>query len=82
MASNTVIYLEDGTPVNFVYEVTGLGNFARERKHVIEVELYGHRLPVLKLERIQRSKSAIGRDKDKLHIRLIEDFLRCKRGLT
>lgn len=82
MAANTVVYLEDGTPVNFVYEVTGLGSFARERKHVIDLKFYGHRVPVLKLERIQKSKAAIGRDKDKLHISLIRDFLRCQRSIA
>ena len=33
IAANTVVYLEDGTPVNFVYEVTGLGSYSCERKH-------------------------------------------------
>lgn len=28
---------------------------------------------------ISRSKEAIGRDKDKLHIALIREFLRCQR---
>lgn len=27
IAANTVVYLEDGTPVNFVYQVTGLHSF-------------------------------------------------------
>src|SRR5688572_26460112 len=33
MAANTVAYLEDGTPINFVFEVDGLGSFARELRH-------------------------------------------------
>lgn len=79
VAANTVVYLEDGTPVNFVYEVTGLGDFSREQRYVTFAGIHGHNVPVLRLERIMRSKKAIGRDKDKLHILLIRDFLRCRR---
>lgn len=81
IGANTVVYLEDGTPVNFVYEVTGLKRFSRERQHVTFARIHGHEVPVLRLERIVKSKEAVGRDKDKLHILLIRDFLRCKRGL-
>ena len=81
IAANTVVYLEDGTPVNFVYEVTGLGNFSSERRHVTYARIHGHDVPVLRLERILKSKKAIGRDKDKLHILLIKEFLRCRREL-
>jgi hypothetical protein len=80
-AANTVVYLEDGTPVNFVYEVTGLGPFPKEKKHVTTARFHDHDVPVLRLERIVKSKQAIQRDKDKLHIVLIRDFLRCRRGL-
>ena len=81
VAANTVVYLEDGTPVNFVYEVTGLGSFSRERRHMKSVPLDGHKVPMLRLERIMRSKAAVGRDKDKLHIIHIKDFLSCRRRL-
>jgi hypothetical protein len=81
IGANTVVYLEDGTPVNFVYEVTGLRRFSRERQQVAFARIHGHEVPVLRLERIVKSKQAVGRDKDKLHILLIRDFLRCKRGL-
>jgi hypothetical protein len=79
VAANTVVYLEDGTPVNFVYEVTGLGEFANEQRYVIRTRIHGKDLPVLRLERICKSKEAVGRDKDKLHVILIKDFLRCRR---
>jgi hypothetical protein len=81
IAANTVVYLEDGTPVNFVYEVTGLGSFSREKRHITHARIHEHQVPVLRLERIVKSKEAIQRDKDKLHIILIRDFLRCRRGL-
>ena len=80
-AANTVVYLEDGTPVNFVYEVTGLEPFVKEKKHITRARFHGYNVPVLRLERIVKSKEAIRRDKDKLHIVLIREFLRCKRGL-
>lgn len=79
-AANTVVYLEDGTPVNFVYEVTGLGGFSREQRHVIYARIHGYDVPVMRLERILKSKEAIRRDKDKLHILHIRDFLRCRRA--
>jgi hypothetical protein len=79
IAANTVVYLQDGTPVNFVYEVGGLGRFARERRHLVHARIHGRDLPVLRLERILKSKETILRDKDKLHILLIRDFLRCRR---
>ena len=81
IGAKTVVYLEDGTPVNFVYEVTGLDEFSRERRRVAFARIHGHEVPVLRLERIVKSKQAIGRDKDKLHILLIREFLRCRRGL-
>ena len=80
VAANTVVYLEDGTPVNFVYKVTGLGDFSHEQRHVIHARIHGYDVPVLRLERILKSKEAIRRDKDKLHILHIRDFLRCRRA--
>jgi hypothetical protein len=81
IAANTVVYLEDGIPVNFVYEVTGLGTFSMEKRHFTTATIHAHSIPVLRLERIVKSKKAIQRDKDKLHIILIRDFLRCRRGI-
>lgn len=81
VGANTVVYLEDGTPVNFVYEVTGLGKFAAESKRARNVAIAGHRTPVLSLAKIVQSKQAIGRDKDKLHIAQIREFLRCRDAL-
>ena len=82
IGANTVVYLNDGTPINFVYTVTGLGKFAAEYRHSKNLMLRGKEVPVLDLKRIQRSKRAIGRAKDLLHIQLIADFLKCQRGLA
>lgn len=81
VAANTVVYLTDGTPVNFVYQVTGLETFSREMRRVTRTPIHGHTSPVLSLQRILKSKEAIGRDKDRLHILLIRDFLRCRREI-
>ena len=81
MGANTVAYLEDGIPVNFIFEVTGLGSFASELKHSRRLEYHGKRIAVLNLERILKSKKAIQRDKDLAHIIHIQNLLRCRRGL-
>lgn len=80
-AANTVVYAADGTPVNFVYEVNGLGTFQNEFKHTIGISFRGKEIPVLKLERILKSKEYIRRDKDLPHIIQIRDLLRCRRAL-
>lgn len=81
MGANTVAYLEDGTPVNFTFDVTGLDSFAGELKHSPRLEYHGSRIPVLKLERILKSKETIRRDKDLAHIIHIRNLLRCRRAL-
>ncbi len=81
IGANTVVYLDDGTPINFVYKVTGLEDFAAECRHTKKITLRGWEVAVLDLKRIQKSKRAIGRDKDLLHLKLIADFLKCQRGL-
>ena len=80
VAANTVVYLEDGTPVNFVCEVTGLASFSREYKAAKTTKIQGHQIKLLSLEQIRTSKKAIGRDKDKLHVALINEFLRCQQA--
>lgn len=79
-AANTVVYLADGTPVNFAYDVTGLGSFEKELFRSCRLPFQGMLVPVLTLRQISKSKRAIGRDKDKLHLRQISEFLRCRRA--
>lgn len=76
MVRNTVVELQDGTLVNFIYEVTGLGNFANEFKKARQLEFHGQKIHVMRLERIKRSKQAIMRPKDPAHIHYIDETLR------
>jgi hypothetical protein len=72
---NTVVELTDGTLVNFVYEVTGLPEFARVINKARKITWNGIKVAVLPLELIKKSKAAIRRPKDLLHIKLIEQRL-------
>ena len=82
VAANTVVYLKDGTPVNFVFEVDGLRGFESELKNTERMQFHGKRIPVLKLERILKSKETIARDKDLAHIVHIRNLLRCRNGIA
>lgn len=72
---NTVVELADGTLVNFVYEVTGLPEFDRVINKARKMTWNGMKVAVLPLELIKKSKAAIRRPKDLLHIKLIEQRL-------
>ena len=72
---NTVVELSDGTLVNFVYEVTGLPAFGRVVLKARKLIWNGIEVAVLPLELIKKSKQAIRRPKDLLHIELINQRL-------
>ena len=72
---NTVVELADQTLVNFVYEVTGLPAFGRVIGKALKLTWNGVEVAVLPLQLIKKSKQAIGRPKDLLHIELIEQRL-------
>jgi hypothetical protein len=80
-ARSTVVYTPDGTPINFIFEVGGLGSFGAEFKHARKMAFRGKKIPVLKLERILKSKETGRRDKDLPHIIHIRKLLRCRRAL-
>ncbi|HWD93913.1 MAG TPA: hypothetical protein VG938_16405 [Verrucomicrobiae bacterium] len=80
VAANTVVYLDDGTPVNFIFEVDGLKSFESEAKNTERLKFHGKRIHVLKLERILKSKETVARDKDRAHIIHIRNLLRCRRA--
>jgi predicted nucleotidyltransferase len=79
VAANTVVYLEDGTPVNFIFAVDGLKSFESEVENTERLKFHGKRIRVLKLERILKSKETVARDKDLAHIIHIRNLLRCRR---
>ena len=72
---NTVVELADGTLVNFVYEVTGLPAFKSVIAKAHKLNWQGVTVAVLPLELIVKSKAAIRRPKDLLHIELIRQRL-------
>ena len=72
---NTVVELRDGTLVNFVYEVTGLPAFEKVIGRAKKMKWHGVNVAVLPLELIQKSKEAIRRPKDLLHVELIKQRL-------
>jgi len=80
LRSQNKVYLSDDTPVDFIYEISGLTTFDKEYSRSNQVSFHGLRIPVLPLERIIKSKKAAARDKDKLHIILIRQTLRVKRA--
>jgi hypothetical protein len=82
VGANTVVYVKDGTPVNFVFgDVGGIGSFKAESRHTKIMIFRGKKIPVLKLERILKSKETLRRDKDLAHIIQIRELLKCRRFL-
>ena len=61
-----------------VIRMDGLGTFADELKHCLDVALGRQKLKVLSLERILVSKIAANRPKDKLTISVLRDALAAK----
>jgi hypothetical protein len=77
--ANTVVDLEDGSTVNFLYRVDGLLSFAQEFKRARRLRWLGAKVAVLPLARIYRSKKFIGRPKDLAHLPLLEQTIALKR---
>jgi hypothetical protein len=80
--SQTLYVLADGKVVNFIFEVTGLRDFAAEYRNALTVKLEGMAVKILPLSRILKSKKAILRDKDLVHIPHIEQVLRAQKKLA
>ena len=79
--SQTLYVLEDGKVVNFLFEVTGLRSFASEFRNTVEARIDGQKVKLLRLDRILKSKKAIRRDKDNVHIPLIDTVLKGKKTM-
>jgi hypothetical protein len=80
LRSPNKVYLLDGTPVDFIYEISGLRSFASELRNAKRLPFHGLTVPVLPLARICRSKQAAARDKDKLHVVLIRQTICAQRA--
>lgn len=78
----TLYLLADGRVINFLFHSDGLRSFDNEYENALYARIKNQPAKVLPLERILKSKKAILRDKeDKLHILLIERFLKCQKKL-
>lgn len=66
MGLNPPMFAGDAVKLfDIVVHMHGLGDFDEEIKHTLRAPLGRCRIPVLKLERILKSKEATGRDKDR-----------------
>lgn len=81
IVSNTVVLLQDGSTVNFLYRVDGLNSFIDEHQAALELRWFGRMVRVLPLERILRSKTVVGRPKDLAHLPILKLFLRSRDSL-
>ena len=77
---NTVVELADGSLINFVYAVTGLGSFAREFPHARLLPFAGEKIHVMPLKLIKKSKEAIRRPKDLVHLEYMAGLHQMKRA--
>jgi hypothetical protein len=74
------VFLSDEMSVDFIYKIGGLKSFATEFRRAKKLSFHGLKIPVLPLEQICESKEITARDKDKLHVLLIRQFLKLKKS--
>jgi hypothetical protein len=74
--ARTVHGLSDGSLVNFIFSMTGLGSFDEEYRLSCELPWNGLKIRVLPLQRIYQSKKAAAREKDIAHLPLIKRVMR------
>lgn len=79
--ANTVVELNDGSMVNFVYEVHGIRGFRQEYRQARKLKWLGLEVAVLPLDRIYASKKFVGRPKDLAHLPLLEQTMKLQRRL-
>lgn len=60
---------------DLVTSMSGLEDFSIEKKNTIQISFGDFEVPVLKLERIIKSKKAANRQKDRLVLNVLEDAL-------
>jgi hypothetical protein len=72
--------LPGGIQLNFAYALAGLKGFAAERRQARRLRWLGEPVPVLSLQQIERSKKAVGRPKDKVHLAYIHEAMKLRRA--
>ena len=77
--ANTVVELQDGSIVNFLYELHGLRSFGYEYNRALRLTWLGTKVSVLPLNRIYASKKCVARPKDIAHLPLLEQTLALQR---
>jgi len=77
--ANTVVELSDGSVVNFLYQMDGLGGFNYEFKRARRIRWLGAKVAVLPLASIYRSKKYVGRPKDLAHLHLLVQTMELQR---
>jgi len=82
MALNPPMFAGDAVNIfDIVMTMSGLDDFAAERRKAVLVPLGRYRLPVLPLERIIVSKRAANRDKDRLVLPRLINALKTRQAL-
>jgi hypothetical protein len=75
------VVLPDSSVLNFTYHVDGLRSFLQELKTSKRLRFFGQTVPVLPLERICASKTAVNRPKDRVHLFYLRQAIRLQRKL-
>lgn len=81
MVRQTIVALTDGKLVNFCYSIQGVASFATEYRRAERFVFAGVEVRVLPLERVIRSKTAAGRDKDLAVLPLLRDIAASRKRL-
>jgi hypothetical protein len=81
MVRQTVVALTDEKLVNFCYQLSGLASFRTEYRRAKLIEWEGIPVRVLPLDRVIRSKTAAGRDKDLAMLPLLRDIAASRKHL-
>jgi hypothetical protein len=75
IVANTVVVFGGQLTVNFIYRIDGLRSFDYEYRRAKRLKLDGETVPVLPLDRIYKSKKAVGRAKDLAALPVLEQTM-------
>ena len=79
IVTDHIVELADGLELNFTYRVDGLSGFKTEFERAKRLLWLNRRVAVLPLERLIKSKEAVGRAKDRVHLVYLRQALKLKR---